>query len=526
MSADKVVAQRREGPRGRIVMLVDNGVNGDSRVQKEARSAAAAGWDVVLLGKSPNRKEQTWRLGDAEVRLLHVPGPMHRRRYEYRRAILRSPLAYPPGPLAAYRRQRMKAWRAELNLRVIEAKLAGSTVRRLALIPPRLAAKALSKWVGLRARRTRALEQRRKDMTSRLDRFSTAFWERTMGDRAWRRLDPFLWDLELAYGKVIDALEPDLIHANDFRMIGVGARAKLRAKGRGREIKLVWDAHEFLPGIKPWNPHPRWHIAQCAHEREYSKYADAVTTVSGTLGEMLVERHGLAATPEIVLNAPDAEISPEEAAEPVPDLRALCGIGPDVPLTVYSGAAAPQRGLDIMVDSLPRLPGVHVAFVVLRPTSEYMTSLLDRAAELGVAERVHILPYVPHYQVVPFLSAADVGVIPIHHWPNHEIALITKFFEYSHARLPFVVSDVKTMGEMVAKTGQGEVFTAEDVSDYVRAVTAVLADPKKYREVYDDQGLLAEWTWEAQAEILDGVYSRLLGRPRSRAGAPKSRVAA
>lgn len=72
-------------------MLVDNGVNGDSRVQKEARSAAAAGWDVVLLGKSPNKTEQTWHLGDAEVRLLHVPGPMHRRRYEYRRAILRAP---------------------------------------------------------------------------------------------------------------------------------------------------------------------------------------------------------------------------------------------------------------------------------------------------------------------------------------------------------------------------------------------------------------------------------------------------
>ena len=42
---------------------------------------------------------------------------------------------------------------------------------------------------------------------------------------------------------------------------------------------------------------------------------------------------------------------------------------------------------------------------------------------------------------------ADLGVIPIHHWPNHEIALITKFFEYSHARLPIVVSDVRTMAE-------------------------------------------------------------------------------
>ncbi|MET4921268.1 glycosyltransferase family 4 protein [Streptomyces sp. PSRA5] len=526
MSADNLVGQRHGSPRGRIVMLVDNGVNGDSRVQKEARSAAAAGWDVILLGKSPNKNEQTWRLGDAEVRLLHVPGPMHRRRYEYRRAILRAPLAYRPGPLAAYRKQRMKAWRAELNLRLIEAKLAGSTVRKLALVPSRIASKVLSKWVGLRARQARSLERRRKDMTSSLDRLSTAFWQRTMGVRAWRRLDPFLWDMELAYGKVIDALEPDLIHANDFRMIGVGARAKLRAKGKGREVKLVWDAHEFLPGIKPWNPHPRWHIAQCAHESEFAKHADAVTTVSGTLGDMLVERHGLTATPEIVLNTPDAEISPEQAAEPVPDLRALCGIGPDVPLTVYSGAAAPQRGLDIMVESLPQLPDVHVAFVVLRPNSEYMTSLLVRAGELGVTERVHILPYVPHYQVVPFLSAADVGVIPIHHWPNHEIALITKFFEYSHARLPFVVSDVKTMGEMVAKTGQGEVFTAEDVSDYVRAVKSVLADPKKYRDVYEDRGLLAQWTWEAQAEILDGVYSRLLSRPRSETGVPATRVAA
>jgi glycogen synthase len=37
--------------RGRIVMLVDNGVHGDSRVQKTAAAAAAAGWDVVLLGR-------------------------------------------------------------------------------------------------------------------------------------------------------------------------------------------------------------------------------------------------------------------------------------------------------------------------------------------------------------------------------------------------------------------------------------------------------------------------------------------
>ncbi|MGM1076803.1 glycosyltransferase family 4 protein [Streptomyces sp. H28] len=507
--------------KGRIVMLVDNGVNGDSRVQKEARSAAEAGWDVVLLGRARSKREtdQTWTLGDARVRLLSVPGPLFRRRHEYRRALLRSPLAYRPGPLAAYRKQKVKAWRADLNIRLIIAQREGSALGRLRLMPPRLFSRLLQSWVNLRHRKTQQLEKRRKDMDSALDRFTTAFWRRTMGVRAWRRLDPHLWDFELAYGKVIDELKPDLIHANDFRMLGVGARAALRARARGRDVKLVWDAHEFLPGIKPWSPHPRWHVAQCAHESEYARFADAVVTVSDTLAGMLQERHGLAERPAVVLNAPDGEISPEQAAEPVPDLRELCGIGDGVPLAVYSGSAAPQRGLDIMVESLPRVPEVHTAFVVLNTESDYMKTLRARAAELGVSDRLHILPYVPHYQVARFLSTADVGVIPIHHWPNHEIALITKFFEYSHARLPLVVSDVKTMGAMVQQTGQGEVFRAEDLEDYARALKSVLGDAERYRAAYDAPGLLDTWTWEAQAERLDEVYSQVLSGSGSRSGA-------
>lgn len=136
------------------------------------------------------------------------------------------------------------------------------------------------------------------------------------------------------------------------------------------------------------------------------------------------------------------------------------------------------------------------------------------------------MPYVPHYQVVRFLAAADLGVIPIHHWPNHEIALITKFFEYSHARLPLVVSDVKTMGAMVEQTGQGEVFKAEDVEDYVRAVKSVLGDAERYRSVYDKPGVLDQWTWEAQADVLDEVYSGLLPGSGARPAAERRPVEA
>ena len=518
--ADDAIAAARRSVRGKVVMLVDNDVQDDSRVQKQARSAAEAGWEVVLLGKSPDSERHTWAVGDATVLLIAVSRAMSRARHEFRRAPLRRPLAYAPGPLARYRKQQVAARRIDLWQRRAVLATGGpgnSGARsswevardRFLLGPAIFTNKVMGRWVRLRFRHSESLREARAMMDRPLDRFTTAFWLAAMGDRAWRRLDPHLWDYEIAFGKVIDRLAPDLIHANDFRMLGVGARAVVRARDKGRPVKLVWDAHEFLPGIKPWSAQLRWHPAQRAHEREYAPYADAVVTVSETLADLLMAEHGLTVRPDVVLNTPSAQADLPDA-DPVPDIRALCGIGTDDPLAVFSGAAAPQRGLGIMIEALPRVPGLHVGLVVRRPESPYVRGLLATAQDLGVAERVHVLPYVTHDQVVPFLSSADIGVIPIHHWPNHEIALITKFFEYSHARLPIVVSDVKTMAAMTRETGQGEVFRAEDLDDYVRAVRAVLADPKRYRAVYDVPALLDGWTWEAQAAVLDGVYSRLV----------------
>ncbi|WP_367323085.1 glycosyltransferase family 4 protein [Streptomyces sp. HUAS ZL42] len=519
-------AQSADAPRpvkGRVVMLVDNKVDGDSRVQKAAESAAAAGWDVVLLGLVRSGNGRTWKLGDAEVRLLPLKTPLAKRHAERHRSLLRRPFAYPPGPMAAYRRQWVKAWRADVATRRAALKVApqavGSPVfrkaekARLAVAGP--VSRFMQKWVGFRARQSSQAQKAGRALRGPVDRAFTAGWTALKGNRAWRRLEPVLWDYELTYGKEIDALEPDLIHANDFRMLGVGARAAVRARAKGRTVKLVWDAHEFLPGVRPWEDNAHWIPGNTAHESEYAPFADAVVTVSEGLADLLRERHGLKEQPTVVLNAPDRPVERDQAiedGEPEPDLRELCGIGPDVPLVVYSGSPGPQRGLGDMVEALPKLDGVHMAFVVPAPAAAYIQGLLGRAQELGVGDRLHAVPYVKHWQVVRFLSAANVGCIPIHHWPNHEIALITKFFEYSHARLPLVVSDVKTMSEVTRATGQGEVCRAEDVDDLVRAIKAVLAEPDKYTAAYDKPGLLDTWTWEAQAEVLDGLYTRLVSR--------------
>jgi glycosyltransferase involved in cell wall biosynthesis len=417
----------------KIVMLVDNGVEGDSRVQKTARSAAEAGHDVTLLGISPTSEPRSWRIGAAEVRLLPLPGGS----------------GSASGGLRARLLQRG-------GLPLHAARLARRPVEYARL------------W----------------------------YWRLREGNRSWRHLEPGLWNYERAAGPTIDELRPDLIYANDFRMLGVGARAKERLGA-----KLIWDAHEFLPGIKPRRDNAYWLPAHCAYEREYAPAADVVVTTSESMADLLRNEHNLPTQPAVVLNAPD--LTPADDGE-VPDLRKLCGVGENTPLIVYSGSASVQRGLDTVVDALALLPGVHLALVVDEPDAPHVRALVSRN------ERVHTAPYVPFWQVVPYLSAADAGAIPIHHWPNHELALITKFFEYSHARLPIIVSDVKTMAAMVRQTGQGEVFRARDVGDCAAAIRKVLSDPQRYRAAYDKPDMpLGEWTWAAQAAKLETLYRSL-----------------
>ncbi|WP_407951998.1 glycosyltransferase family 4 protein [Plantactinospora sonchi] len=513
MDVNGAAAARRT--RGRVVMLVDNGVKGDSRVQKSARSAAEAGWEVILLGRQTGPGETSWRLGDAEVRLLSVPTDVGDPAYVRRRSP-RRPLAYPAGGrYVNYRLDTMKAWRADIVARMARLRTgqAGGPARLLEqarILANRVGLAIVWRWVRFRARETRLLRDGRRDPDAWTNRLPVVFWKALLGNRSWRRLDPALWQWELGFGRVIDELEPDLIHAHDFKMIGVGARAAARARRDGRPVKFVWDAHEYVPGLRPLTA--RWLAGQVTHEREYAQHADAVVTVSTALAELLRDAHKLPELPTVVMNAPVMTPGEEESGAPVPDLRTLCGIGPETPLLAYSGGINPVRGVDLVVEALTSLPDVHLAMLSLHPTAHNKGAeeLRLRAVELGVADRIHLLPYVPHWQVSRVLASADAAVSPLHHLLNHEIALSNKFFEYSHARLPLVVSDVRTMSEVVRSTGQGEVFRAQDLTDFLRAVKLVLAESEKYRAAYDRPGLLAEWSWEAQAEILDRLYARLL----------------
>ena len=268
---------------------------------------------------------------------------------------------------------------------------------------------------------------------------------------------------------------------------------------KGRKVQLVYDAHEYVPGVahltKPMA------TLYTKNERKYAKKAGAVLSVSEPMNDLLMEQLQIKVRPTIVAN--DPVVDGQELS--TRNLRADIGINQSVPLMVYSGAVAPQRGIQTALEALRQLPGVHLVLIA-NPKSKSVIDLVQSAPDLG--DRFHVVPYVPNSELVSYLATADIGLIPILHRLNHEISLITKFGEYMQAGLPILVSDVKTMSAEVIKLGNGEVFIAEDVDDFVRAAKLILTDPEKYKAAYTEE-VLMERSWERQAEVLLGVCNRI-----------------
>ncbi|MEI6372363.1 MAG: glycosyltransferase [Actinomycetes bacterium] len=476
----------------RIVMIVDNSITGDSRVQKSAREMAARGWDVTLIGNQNAAATRSQAPGFSdeygEATVVWAALPRATAFTTGNRFTLRHPMAFRTTQDQGRSRRRLDWLTLELQQEF------GSGASR----PRRLLTQVQRKWVGLmyglRSRATKARDKGRKARPP----------VRVHGSRQWRYDEPFLADLEIAYADTIDSARPDLIHAHDYRALPVAVRAADRLARKGKRPKVIYDAHEFLPGVVMLDI--TRHRGAVQAEAEYVPNVDAVITVSDQVADRLMQTHGITERPLLVYNTPMLDASNRLITR---SLRTDAGIDAESPVLVYVGAASALRGLDTVIEALPQLPGVH--FVTVSKESPYIASLRSKAATLGVKERFHRVDYVAADEVSAYVADATIGISPILHTENHNLGIPTKFFEYLHARIPIVTSDIEAAAQWVTENQLGLVYTAGDADGLGTVVRAMLTDIERFRAHYIDGSLLESWSWERQHGAVDALYRTLTG---------------
>lgn len=472
-------SSRRPTDHPRVVMLVRNSVDIDTRVRKEAASLSRAGYNVHVIGT---------RLAKDQLPETSVLDGIPVQRLLFSRRPFASAATYRWRAVHGARHRDDRLARAQLrrdkwDARARDGEVPGPVAGAASGVA-RVQARSAAAWAVGSHRLSGAVHGGRR---ATYDAVSTL-------------REPFEYALQVR--PMIAALRPDIIHAHDLNTLYAAWSYAWRSGAA-----LVYDAHELERHRNAvWTPTSKF--LAWANESALVSRAAATITVSEGIADEMVRMYSIA-RPVVVLNSPP--LSAAGAAAPRVDLREQLGLGPEHRLVVYVGKHARGRGVDTVVASLAHLPAYwHAA--VLGPRETSSDAQLAAAAETaGVRHRVHLVAPVPSASVPAFIRRADVSVNPIQNvCRSYDLSLPNKLFDAVFAGLPVVVGRLEEAADFVTTHRIGVVYDETEPAELAEALLAVTTErPPGLDDFAAMEALRREVSWEAQEAKLLGLYARL-----------------
>lgn len=311
-------------------------------------------------------------------------------------------------------------------------------------------------------------------------------------------------DFQKTFGPQIEKLQPDLIHVNDFHLVGVGVTAARNLRKKGIHTKVIYDAHELVEGI-----HHRYSALWKSEISHFIGHVDAVVCVSELQAIAMKTIYELEHLPTVVANAPCMAGATSSGSTIKEDLN-IDGI-----LLTYHGWANESRGVTTMVKALEFLPSDFHLVLMVMGVDSYLESLKD--IELGIrkrlnlkSKRLHFLPYVEPNRLSHYLSSSDatlIGLLPIGgvQESNHHIAMPNKLYESVQAKVPVITSDMPALSAFVNEHKIGTVYEAGSSTGLAEAVLKQVGSEFDTEQIFTDE-LLDLSSWEYQIQQLFNLY--------------------
>ncbi len=320
-----------------------------------------------------------------------------------------------------------------------------------------------------------------------------------------RRFDP--WFLVRAMVVLMRSLwlllriPTDVYHAHDETGLpSCYIAALLRRK------PLIFDAHEIptsmlsegRKGVKSLLKRCfLWLVPRCK----------AVITVSPPLVQEFSQRYH---THEVYLlrNLPRYQAIPKSDR-----LRQLLDLSPDVHVALYQGNLQPKRGLDTLVHAAAFLEPDIVIVMMGRSIRDMQSQLEAIIASEGISDRVKIIPAVPYEELLHYTASADIGLIFCPPgYPEPQMQLPNKLFEYTMAGLPVLASQMDAVTEVFDTYGTGQILSSFTPEAIGTTINTMLADHATLERMHNNALHAAQeaLNWEIESQCLIQLYQSIL----------------
>ncbi|MCB9472476.1 MAG: glycosyltransferase family 4 protein [Candidatus Delongbacteria bacterium] len=305
------------------------------------------------------------------------------------------------------------------------------------------------------------------------------------------------------------ALRPDVIHFHDYELLLAVPFLRLLTRAR-----LVYDAHEMYPDqvqlsdrIPNWlKPFGTWLVHH--FERGMVRLCHAIITAD----QPVADSFAATGVPcEVIYNFPRLELF-------VPDPERVDQIRAERSgrrLLIYQGSMGIDRGLLQMIESMDAVRRTHPETLLLlvgnlRPA---LRTNVDRLiAELGLKDHVECVGWVAHSDVVNWIAAADLGLVPFLPVEKYRKNIPVKQFEYMACQLPVIGADLPPIRRFLDTSAAGVLYPAGDRPALQECLLNVLADPSGMTRMgkAGRKAVEEHWNWDRMEVVLLDLYREIL----------------
>lgn len=256
--------------------------------------------------------------------------------------------------------------------------------------------------------------------------------------------------------------------------------------------------------------------ARVVGEEQVVQIADRLVANTADEARELIDLYGAPEQRVAVVN-PGVNLSVFQPASQGAARRRL-GLPQDARVLLFVGRIQPLKAPDVLLRAAsrmliddPSLRGRLVVACVGGPSGNGLARpslLTELAAELGIADAVHLVPPAPQHELADWYRAADLTVVPSHSESFGLVAL-----ESQACGTPVVAAAVGGLRTAVRDGASGLLIEGHDPHDWAQALRGLLAEPRRLAALAEGaREHAAAFGWQATSARLMDVYAQAVAR--------------
>ncbi len=297
---------------------------------------------------------------------------------------------------------------------------------------------------------------------------------------------------ELAIKYICD-FNPDIIHANDFDMLGLAYRAAKKCRAG-----LVYDSHEVNAeniGVAE-NKLLKTYIIKS--EGRLVHKVDKMISVSNAAADYFKEKYHIE-RPTVITNCPMKNTLPLKEKSNEFEV-------------IYQGLLVKGRGYEEFILSSKYLnDGITP---VIRGYGSLESDLRDLIKRENLSDKVRFDPPVEVNQLISAVSSSHIGIVitqPVN--LNFKLSVSNKVFEYAAAGLPVILSDVPEHRYLNEKYNFGIIIEDVEPKCIAEAANTLYQDTELYNRLSENAKIMSEeMNWENESKKLLGLYAEVYNK--------------